>query len=60
MVIVCSLQFLHRFHGAVAQLVEQRPLKATVPGSTPGCPTMKNTDLILFDEIDYAFLPGKW
>lgn len=32
--------FAQIFHGAVAQLVEQRPLKATVPGSTPGCPTM--------------------
>ncbi len=29
-------------HGNVAQLVEQGPFKAKVPGSSPGIPTRKN------------------
>ncbi len=35
---LCSLCNLH-YLGNVAQLVEQRPFKAKVPGSSPGIPT---------------------
>lgn len=39
------------YFGNVAQLVEQRPFKAKVPGSSPGIPTIENQKLIRKDEF---------
>ena len=41
--IICPLATVQ--YGNVAQLVEQRPFKAMVPGSNPGVPTIKNSKI---------------
>lgn len=43
-------------YGNVAQLVEQGPFKAKVPGSSPGIPTIDNTNLSLLEEDFLLFL----
>ncbi len=47
--------FPHVFSGSIAQLVEQRPLKAMVGGSSPPRSTSDNIRKILFCRIFYFF-----